>query len=71
MTIPQDVVALLPVFLIVTLAQYPLFQSDGTVSSAVIVPSELTSAEPNVPLFSSLCEPAPQAIRLHANEAEM
>ncbi|AGP34730.1 hypothetical protein BE04_30095 [Sorangium cellulosum] len=71
MTIPQEVAALLPVFLIVTLAQYPLFQSDGTVISAVIVPSGLTSAEPSVPLFSSLCDPAPQASRLHASEAEM
>ncbi|XXX82830.1 hypothetical protein WMF30_11885 [Sorangium sp. So ce134] len=70
MTKPHELVWAVPEFLIVTLAQYPLFQSDGTVISAVIVPSGLVNAELNEPPSSSPLVPAPQASRLHAKDAE-
>ncbi|KYF70533.1 hypothetical protein [Sorangium cellulosum] len=66
----QPVVTVELLFVIVTLAQYPLPQSDGSVSKASIVPSALSNPERKESLCSSPGPPGLHASRKHANEAE-
>ncbi|KYF71865.1 hypothetical protein BE11_25210 [Sorangium cellulosum] len=66
----QPVVRAALLFVTVTLAQYPLPQSDGSVIWASIVPSALSNAECKESPSSLPEVPGLQASRKHANEAE-
>ncbi|XXY26965.1 hypothetical protein WMF15_42310 [Sorangium sp. So ce233] len=69
-TMLQPVVGLELLFVTVTLAQYPLPQSEGSVSRASIVPSALSNPDRKESLCSSPELPGLQASKKNANEAE-